>query len=49
MFSVRSELKKDKRTIEETLADIRAKKLKKDHEEVEEANDKTETGNENCA
>lgn len=31
-FSVRSELKKDKRTIEETLADIRAKKLKKGQE-----------------
>ena len=30
-FKVRSELKKDKRTIEETLADIRAKKLKQDH------------------
>ncbi|XP_068234601.1 sperm-associated antigen 7 homolog [Palaemon carinicauda] len=37
---VRSELKKDKRTIEETLADIRAKKLKRDHTEtVEEEND----------
>ncbi|XP_045621942.1 sperm-associated antigen 7 [Procambarus clarkii] len=30
---VRSELKKDKRTIEEALADIRAKKLKRDKED----------------
>ncbi|KAG0715758.1 Sperm-associated antigen 7 [Chionoecetes opilio] len=40
---VRSELKKDKRTIEETLADMRAKKLKKVHEEAEETSDKAET------
>ncbi|KAK4302346.1 hypothetical protein Pmani_025563 [Petrolisthes manimaculis] len=33
---VRSELKKDKRTIEETLADIRAKKMKKEQEGVDE-------------
>lgn len=42
-FSVSSELKKDKRTIEETLADIRAKKLKKGQNEVEEATEKTKT------
>ncbi|XP_047740898.1 adventurous-gliding motility protein Z-like [Hyalella azteca] len=29
---VRSELKKDKRTIEQTLADIRAKKMKREHD-----------------
>uniref|UniRef100_A0A0N7ZB83 R3H domain-containing protein n=1 Tax=Scylla olivacea TaxID=85551 RepID=A0A0N7ZB83_SCYOL len=46
---VRSELKKDKRTIEETLADIRAKKLKKGHEEVEDGCDKTEPENEDSA
>lgn len=40
---VSSELKKDKRTIEETLADIRAKKLKKGQREVEEASEKTKT------
>lgn len=33
---VRSELKKDKRTIEETLADIRAKKLKREYTDASE-------------
>ncbi|XP_071522882.1 sperm-associated antigen 7 homolog isoform X2 [Panulirus ornatus] len=43
---VRSELKKDKRTIEETLADIRAKKLKRGHDEDDEAEHDTESKDE---
>lgn len=35
LFIVPSEQKKDQRSIEQTLADIRAKKLKKSHQPAE--------------
>ncbi|KAG7154361.1 sperm-associated antigen 7-like [Homarus americanus] len=43
---VRSELKKDKRTIEEALADIRAKKMKREQGEQEGTENDTQSGNE---